>query len=371
MELSGVLRESFTEDRLSAREAKMRAGFITWGPAIFQTTRIMLKYGIFEMLRENRQGLTREEICRKTGLGDYAVKCLLEASLCIGTVLIDVEKDRYKLSKTGWFITIDPAAKVDIDFNHDVNYEGWFYLEEALLNGKPEGLRHFGDWPTIYEGLSSLPGNVQKSWFGFDHFYSDCSFDEALKIVFEDRKPEHIMDVGGNTGRWALRCVDYDKDVHVTVLDLPQQLEMMRKQIAGEAGADRISGYEIDLLDRQQTFPQDKQVDAIWMSQFLDCFSMEEITSILQRAGMVMGDNSRLYIMETLWDRQKYEPAALSLTMTSMYFAAMANGNSKMYNTEDMRHCVESAGLEIETVYDGLGMGHSIIVCKKQCKTKK
>ena len=107
----------------------------------------MLKYGIFEMLRENRQGLTREEICRKTGLGDYAVKCLLEASLCIGTVLIDVEKDRYKLSKTGWFITIDPAAKVDIDFNHDVNYEGWFYLEEALLNGKPEGLRHFGRLP--------------------------------------------------------------------------------------------------------------------------------------------------------------------------------------------------------------------------------
>lgn len=74
----------------------------------------MLEYGIFEMLRENRQGLTREEICRKTGLGDYAVKCLLEASLCIGTVLIDVEKDRYKLSKTGWFITIDPAAKVVI-----------------------------------------------------------------------------------------------------------------------------------------------------------------------------------------------------------------------------------------------------------------
>lgn len=179
------------------------------------------------------------------------------------------------------------------------------------------------------------------------------------------------MDVGGNTGRWALRCVDYDKDVHVTVLDLPQQLEMMRKQTAGKAGADRISWHEIDLLDRQQTFPQDKPVDAIWMSQFLDCFSMEEITSILQRAGMVMGDNSRLYIMETLWDRQKYEPAALSLTMTSMYFAAMANGNSKMYNTEDMRHCVESAGLEIETVYDGLGMGHSIIVCKKQCKTKK
>ena len=364
MKLSPTLRKAYTADRLSAHEAQLRAQFIAWGPAIFQATRIMLKYGILEMLRDSGDGLAREEICRRTGLSDYAVKCLLEASLCIGTVLVDEQTGCYRLAKTGWFLLVDPATRVDIDFNQDVNYEGWFRLEESLAEGKPEGLRHFGGWTTIYEGLSSLPEQVQKSWFAFDHFYSDHSFDGALKIVFDACKPRTLLDVGGNTGRWALRCVAYDSEVEVTVLDLPQQIAMMRKQLEGKPGADRIRGYGINLLDDAQHFPEGLRADAVWMSQFLDCFSMEEITGILKRIRGVMDAGTRLYVMETLWDRQKYEPAALALTMTSLYFAALANGNSKMYHTEDLEASIDQAGLQVEHIYDGLGHGHSILVCK-------
>lgn len=364
MKLSPTLSKAYTSERLSAHEAQFKAQLIAWGPAVFQVSRIMLKYGVLEMLRDSEVGLTREEICNRTGLSDYAVKCLLEASLGIGLVLVDMDTDRYKLAKTGWFLLIDPATRVDIDFNQDVNYEGWFRLEDSFLQGKPEGLSHFGQWPTIYEGLSSLPKEVQKSWFAFDHFYSDHSFDEALSIVFGTYRPRRLFDVGGNTGRWALRCVDYDKDVRVTILDLPQQIEMMQAQVQGNPGADRIDGYGINLLDESQHFPSDRNVDAIWMSQFLDCFGMDEIVSILNRAREVMTAETRVYIMETLWDRQKYVPAALALTMTSLYFAAMANGNSKMYNTEDLQSCIEKAGLRVEHIYDGLGHGHSILVCK-------
>jgi len=70
--------------------------------------------------------------------------------------------------------------------------------------------------------------------------------------------------------------------------------------------------------------------------------------------------------METLWDRQRFETAAFCLTMTSLYFTAMANGNSKMYNTDDLTRVIRQAGLEVETIYDGLGLGHSIMVVKKR-----
>ena len=365
MNLFPDLKRRYTSEQLSAREAQRQAEFIAWGPIVFQVSRLMLKFGILELLRDSSDGLTEAEVVEKTGLSQYAVKCLLEASLSIGTVLINTETDRYTISKTGWFLLNDPATKVNIDFNHDVNYLGWFNLEEALKEGRPAGLKHFGDWTTIYEGLSSLPKQVQDSWFSFDHFYSDSSFPEALRIVFAEHFVRSLYDVGGNTGKWALKCVEYDQDVEVTVLDLPQQIETMQKNIAGKQGEERIKGYGINLLDKEAHFPKrEGGLDAIWMSQFLDCFSPEEIVSILNRAKEVMTSDTRLFIMETFWDRQRFEPAALCLTMTSLYFTALANGNSKMYHSDDMRQFVLQSGLEIEAIYDGLGQGHSIMVCK-------
>ncbi len=366
MKLFPELEKHYTKEQLSARDAQRQAEFIAWGPIVFQVSRLMIKFGILDLIRDSKDGLTREEIVEATKLSDYAVKCLLEASLCIGTVLVDTETDKFTISKTGWFLLNDPATRVNIDFNHDVNYEGLFHLEEAFREGRPAGLEHFGSWPTIYEGLSQLPPQVQKSWFDFDHFYSDSSFPEALKIIFDEHHVKSLYDVGGNTGKWALQCVGFDKDVQVTILDLPQQIGMMKENVKGKEGAERISGYGINLLDEKALFPKrEGGLDAIWMSQFLDCFSMEQIVGILKRAKEAMTEDTRIYIMETLWDRQRFEPAAFCLTMTSIYFTALANGNSKMYNTADMEACIREAGLEIEQIHDHLGQGHSILVVRK------
>ena len=47
--------------------------------------------------------------------------------------------------------------------------------------------------------------------------------------------------------------------------------------------------------------------DVIWMSQFLDCFSEDEIVMILRKAAAVMTAGTRLFIMETYWDRQRFD----------------------------------------------------------------
>ena len=365
MKLFPELEKRYTKDPYTAREAQRMAEFIAFGPMVFQASRLLVKYGILELLREHREGLTEEEVIKATGLKEYTVKCLLEAGLCIGTVLVNVDTDRYTISKIGWFLLTDEAAKVNMDFNNDVNYEGMFDLDSSFKEGRPVGLKHFGQWPTIYEGLSSLPEQAQKSWFGFDHFYSNNSFEEALKIIF-DRPVKNLLDVGGNTGKWALQCVGYDPKVDVTILDLPQQIEMMKKETAGKKGAERIHGCGGNLLDPATKFPNDKEYDVIWMSQFLDCFSKEEILSILKRAAEVLQPGARLCIMELLWNRQRFEPAAFCLTMTSLYFTAMANGNSKMYYSEDLISLIEEAGMKVETIIDGIGQGHNILVCVKK-----
>lgn len=361
MKLSSPQKEIYSKERFTAIEAQRLAQEIAFGPIVFHVSRLMLKFGILEMLREADKGLTLEDIAEKSDLSHYATQVLLESSLTIGTILL--KEERFYLAKPGWFLLTDEMARVNMDFNHDVNYLGLFNLEESLRNSKPEGLKVFGPWPTIYEGLSSLPEEVQKSWFAFDHFYSDNSFRQALDIIF-DRPVRTLLDVGGNTGRWALQCVASNPNVQVTIMDLPQQLEMMRRQTKGLDGADRIHGYPANLLDPEQAFPG--PFDAIWMSQFLDCFSEEEVSGILSRAARSMEIDARLYIMETFWDRQRFETASYCLAQTSVYFTAMANGNSKMFYSGDMERLVDTAGLTIEKIHDHLGLGHSILQCKRK-----
>lgn len=363
MHLNDNLKNQYTEDRMSAIEAQRLAQIYAFGPVMFQVARLMVKWGVFEML--NDTPATPEEVADKLGISVYAAKCLLEASLTMRTVTVDTETGKYSLAKAGWFLVNDESTRVNMDFNHDVNYQGLFYLEEALKEGRPAGLKCLGDWPTVYEGLSTLPPQVQKSWFAFDHFYSDGSFEQALELVFS-RPTRTLMDVGGNTGRWAMQCVHHNPEVEVTIVDLPQQLGMMREQTAGQPGADRIRGHAANMLDDNSKLPSDRQWDAIWMSQFLDCFGEEEIVSILRRAAEVMTPDTRLYIMETLWDRQRFDTAALCLTQISLYFTAIANGNSKMYHSDDLVRLVEKAGLHVETIHDFLGLGHSVLECTIQ-----
>ena len=356
------VEKDFAEDRMGAYEAQKTAHWISQGPVIFQVARFMVKSGLLEKVSDSgEKGLTIDEAAAACSLPRYGVQVLFESSLTMGILLY--REGRFYCSKAGWFLLNDEMVRVDMDFNHDVNYIGMFNLEEAIREGKPAGLRHFGDWKTIYEALPHLPEEVKKSWFAFDHYYSDHSFSEALAVLMR-RGGKNILDVGGNTGRFALEAVAYDKDVQVTVMDLPGQIEMMRKAVAGSEGSGRIHAYPADLLDEGTVFPSG--FDKIWMSQFLDCFGTEEVVSILSRAAASMSEETELYIMESFWDRQPYGTAAFALTAISLYFTVMANGNSKMYGYSDMLECVERAGLKVDERIDNVGKCHTILICSKK-----
>ena len=74
-----------------------------------------------------------------------------------------------------------------------------------------------------------------------------------------------------------------------------------------------------------------------------------------------MNKNIRLFILKTYWDRQKYDISTFCLNNTSLYFTALANGNSIMYHSEDMMRFIKKAGLKIETITDNLGISHTLI----------
>jgi hypothetical protein len=261
----------FEKETISALEAKDVAQKIAFGPVVFQVARVLRNSGILKLIEENKSGLTLEEIQATTHLPLYGVRVLLESALGAGIVVIN--KKKYTLTKVGFFILRDELTKVNMDFVHDVFYKGLFTLDKSIETGKPVGLKEFGDWNTVYEALSQLPEHVQKSWFNFDHFFSDDAFPFVLPLVYKNGITR-LLDIGGNTGKWAIASANFSKDIQLSIFDLPGQLNVAKKNIQSLHLSNRVSFVEGNILDESIQLPTG--FDAIWMSQFLDCFSEEQ-----------------------------------------------------------------------------------------------
>ncbi|QSH91722.1 class I SAM-dependent methyltransferase [Treponema medium] len=346
----------YYEDNLTALQAKFAAQKLAFAPAAFQTAKAMVDLHILQAIEDSKTaGLTIEAIINKTGLSSYTVKLLMEFSLSLELVKIipNSEPQAYVLGKTGYFLLNDELTQANMNFINDVCYQGLFYLQDSLKAGKPAGLKVFGNWDTIYQGLSSLPEQVQKSWFAFDHYYSDSIFDAALPIVFKEN-PRHIMDIGSNTGKFTKAALSYNNQVLVTMVDLPQQIAMAQNNPDLEAFQDRIESYPTNILNPDEQLPSN--VDTVWMSQFLDCFSLDEIQGIVKKIKKNVPSHCNIFVLEPLWDMQRFEAASYSIQATSIYFAAMANGNSKMYSYSDLVGTIEAAGCTLVRAHHNLGI---------------
>ena len=405
-------------------DAKSEAQKIAFSPLTFQAVRAALNLGIFKVLDDaGKDGLSLAEMENKLNLGHYAVSTLIEVLESAGIVSAK-GGGLYAASKIVWCFLYDSMTRVNMDFVNDVCYQGAFYLQESFENGKPEGLKVFGGWSTVYQALSQLPQRARGSWFAFDHFYSDNAFEDVINIILSEN-PKNVFDVGCNTGKFELALFAKGFKGNITLLDLPQQLEKAKENLQAAGYAGKCVFYPIDILKKGTKFPGTKfpgsavaageencgslnneisetgnkkgtkfpgtefpgsavaageengiafeaakngvnGPDIILMSQFLDCFSKEEIILILKKAQAVMSANSKLYILEPFWDNQKFSAAKLSLTHTSLYFTAIANGNSKIYAQTEMEECVFKAGLKILKVRKNIGSHeYTLLECGK------
>ncbi|WP_299807437.1 class I SAM-dependent methyltransferase [uncultured Shewanella sp.] len=345
---------------ISAFDAKFEAQKIAFAPISFQVARCLLKFNVLQFISDSgNAGSSLSQLAQQSKLSEYAVGVLVDMGLSMGLLYLNDEK--YVLDKIGHFLLHDDMAKTNLNFTHDVCYQGLFELESSLIEGKPKGLASLGDWQTIYPGLSQLPDEIKKSWFEFDHYYSDHAFESLLPLIFQS-KPKQIVDVGGNTGKWALACTGFDSQVQVTIMDLPGQLKVAMENAQQAGVSERVKPFVTDLLDETKAFCENG--DLYWMSQFLDCFSESEILSILKRAAAVMSAGSELCILETFWDRQPFEAGAYCVNATSLYFTAIANGNSRMYHSKTLLKLISQAGLFVDEDIDNIGLGHTLLRCK-------
>jgi hypothetical protein len=352
-----MLNKKFSPERQSAFEARFEAQKIAFGPVVFQCVRYAWKRGMLQTIADaGDTGLSVEQLAAGGRWSAYVLKVVLETCLSAGVVYLD--EGRYVLDKAGFVILTDPITQVNIDFNHDVCYQGLFQLEQTLDAEQPLGLKVFGDWPTLYQGLSQLPEPARTSWLAFDHLYSDTSFPSIMPDVFATA-PKRLMDIGANTGKFTLAALHADASVELHLVDLPGQLAMAETNLREAGLRERATLHPTDLLDDGAALAPD--MDLIWMSQFLSCFSEPAIASIFRRVAAALAPRGQVLVMDTFWDRQRYDIASYCLINTSPYFNNLASGNSKVYESADYIRLAREAGLELVTARDGIGYCHSLL----------
>lgn len=348
---------------LNILEALLEAQKIAFAPFVFQASVAAKRLGIFAALAKNPSD--EVEISKACNISIYGVKIIAELLLCAH--VFTRENGKYALSKVGECLHFDAMSDANLDFSADVCYQGLYELGECIKQGKPLGLKTFGDWESIYPHLSELPDSAKRSWFKFDHFYSDRAFSDCIAFLSKHFAPNILFDIGGNTGKFATAALKNMESLHLVLIDLKEQCALANNNPELSPYKARFSTASVNWLD-ENAMPQfegeSRQADMIFMSQFLDCFSNEEAKSILTRAKKLLKKGGKIAILECFFDVQKYEAAALSIAATSAYFTAMANGNSRFFTSHELREIIANAGLEITHEVDNIGIAHTLFICE-------
>ncbi len=347
---------------LPTGQARAAAQGLAFAPFAFWTAIAMRDQGVLDALeRAGANGLSEAELAAETGLSPYAVSVLTDFALDLGMVQRSAE--RLELAALGSVLLNDELTRVNMDFTRDFAYHGLARLPESLAEEKPAGLAHFGPWKTLYEGLAELDQPAAQSWFRFDQFFSERAFEALVPRIFE-HGPAHVVDVGANTGNLAARCLSHCPDVQVTLVDLPDVLELARTRLDDEGFGGRFRLHPAQLLDPACELPFG--ADVMVMSQLLACFSRAQIESLLGRAAAAMAAHTRLFVIELFPDVQIHDAARYSLNAISLYFTALATGNSRFYRRDQLLPLIDNAGLTVESEHEQVGQGHSLLVCRRQ-----
>ena len=111
-----------------------------------------------------------------------------------------------------------------------------------------------------------------------------------------------LLDVGGNSGAFALALCAAVPDLSATVLDLPVVVELGRRHVAGRVAAERVAFVAADM--RSDPWPAGH--DAVCFKSVLHDWPLDDARRLLTRARDSLPAGGRVVIVE----RGRFSPAA-------------------------------------------------------------
>ena len=264
------------------------------------TLHAAVKLDIFQLL--GAKNLSASEVATSLEADTGACQLLLDA-LC-AMELLKKSASTYGNSEfsSSYLDTGSPTNLCDIIMHHQNLYAAWGQLDLSVREGEPRR-----------EGASDGDEEQRKNFLMGMHNLASLTA-PAIAAQIDLGGYEHLLDLGGGPGTFALHFCQKNPELQAIVYDLPTS-RPFAEQVARQMGLQNSVSFQEGDFTRSEI---EGSYDVAWLSHILHGEDEEACRMIIEKAVACLRPGGRILIHEFILNNEKdgpLFPALFSLNM--------------------------------------------------------
>ena len=156
----------------------------------------------------------------------------------------------------------------------------------------------------------------------------------------------HLVDVAGGTGIYALALLEKNPHLEVTLVDLPEVLNIAREMAATSPHKERLHLVEGDMFE----WKPDIQVDAFLFSNIFHDWDVAECQNLMHRYSELLETGGRLIVHDVFLNDALDGPAAIAFYSAALF--TLTEGRA--YSADEYRSWMEACNFQVTGPIDTL-----------------
>ncbi|MEW5766247.1 MAG: methyltransferase [bacterium] len=315
-----------------------------WGS---QALFVSLRLGLFEALAEKAS--PPSEIAKRLQLNKEALKQILNALVALG--LVAKANENYTLTPLSQRCLVKEG---DAYLGHYIRHNEhlltyWLHLDEAVRTGKPPAFRMTAD----------QSDNPQRRRI-FIEAMEDLGRLSAPEIYHAlDLTPAlNLLDVGSGPATLPRYFLKQNPGLRVTIIDLPQVIEIAKEKIA----QDKLTG-QIAILagDLREIDWGSSEFEIVLFSNIIHMYDSETNRQLVKKAARALKEGGRLVIHDYVLRQEGTMPLEGALFSLNML---IGTAGGKSYQEDEITAWLSEAGFSSPERID-LTTSHSLTIGEK------
>ena len=296
------------------------SGFF-WKTCVLHTA---VKMDVFTVIGDG--GQTAGEIAQKVDGAATGVERLLNA--LVAMELLVKQNETYANTATGRELLAKDSPKYlgHIILHHHHLMESWSKLDQAVKSGKPQRTR------------SSHRKEEWRESFLMGMFNLAMGLAPRIVPAIDVSNRQHLLDLGGGPGTYAIHFCLNNENMKATVFDLPTTRPFAEKIIGQFKLADRIDFMDGNYLED----PIEGRYDVAWLSHILHGEGPEDCRMIIRKAVDALEPGGMIIIHDFILNNSMDGPLFPALFSLNML---LGTESGQSYSEAQIRDMLTAVGV--------------------------